>query len=265
MATTPDPRRVGALMVAQSKARSSVIARLVALIVGMLTAYQRGPRTPAQTASLVARLAAALDQGDRVAARLGVSLVSTTFPDARTVPVLPSTWTQEQVERIVQQWLANPVPDTIAHDVTEHVAQAERASTATVRVAGITGWRRVIHPELSAGGTCGLCVAAATRIYRGGNLKPIHDGCNCLTLPIVGDDDPGDALNRLDLGDLYDDANTTDGWTLKQTRYQVGADGQLVAVKTRQKQGAREPLEKIQRRARQKAKAKAAEKAAKTP
>ena len=76
----------------------------------------------------------------------------------------------------------------------------------------------------------------------------------------MGEDDPGDALNRLELGDLYSNAgDTTDGWTLKQTRYSVGPDGALVAVRTREKQGARESQAKISARARKKAKA------AKTP
>lgn len=259
----PDAARTGALVAAQGRVRGGIVARLVALIVGMLTAYQRGPRTAADTVTLVSRLTRALEQGDRLADRLGSTLISTAFPDARTTvaPAAPSTWTQEQVERIVQEWLANPVPDVIEQDVAEHVAAAERGGTTSVRVRNVTGWRRIIHPELSRGGTCGLCVAATSRIYRTGNLKPIHDGCHCGVLPIVGGEDPGDALNRLDLGDLYDDAGqTTDGWTLKQTRYQVGADGQLEAVRTRQKQGAREPLSKIQARARRKAKAAAATK-----
>ena len=231
-----------------------MVARLVAVIVAMLTAYQRGPQTADDTAKLVSRLARALEQGDRIAARLGSGLVGQTFPEARTSsPVQPSTWTQDEVQRIVEEWLANPVQDVVEEPVIEHVVQAERKATVATRVRGITGWRRIIHPELSQGGTCGLCIAAAAgRTYTTGNLEPIHEGCNCGVMPIVGDDDPGDALNRLDLGDLYDEAGgTTDGWTLKQTRYQVGADGQLVAVKTREKRGAREPLAKIQRRARQ--------------
>jgi len=252
----PDAARTGALMAAQARMRGGVIARLVALIVGMLTAYQRGPKTADETTTLVSKLTRALEQGDRLAERLGSGLVSTAFPQARTTvaPKAPSTWTQEQVERIVQEWLANPVPETVAAPVAEHVVQAERSATAAVRVRNITGWRRVIHPELSLGGTCGLCVAATTRVYTTGNLQPIHEGCHCGVLPIVGEDDPGDALNRLDLGDLYDDAGqTTDGWTLKQTRYQTGPDGALVAIKTREKQGARESQAKIQARAKRKA------------
>jgi hypothetical protein len=41
----------------------------------------------------------------------------------------------------------------------------------------VTGYRRVIHPELSKSGTCGLCVAAADRIYYVDDLMPIHTNC----------------------------------------------------------------------------------------
>lgn len=240
--------------------RAGLVERLVTLIVGMLQAFQRGPRTSTDMARLVGQLTQALQQGDRVAGRLGVSLAQATFPDARrstpVLPLAPSEEVQAEVERIVADWLASPEPQTIEKAVAAKVEKAQRSGTASTRLRGVTGWRRVIHPELSEGGTCGLCVAATTRVYTTGNLQPIHEGCHCTVLPIVGDDDPGDALNRLDLGNLYEAAgDTTDGWTLKQTRYQVGDDGQLVAVRTRQKQGAREPLSKIQRRARQKAKA----------
>ncbi|HEY1177864.1 MAG TPA: hypothetical protein VGF17_17040, partial [Phytomonospora sp.] len=142
--------------------------------------------------------------------------------------------------------------EVVEADVTDHLAQAERAGTTSTKIRGITGWRRIVHPELSQGGTCGLCIAAATQVYTTGNLEPIHEGCHCGVMPIVGDDDPGEALNRLDLGDLYDEAgDTTDGWTLKQTRYQVGANGQLEPVLTRKKRGKREPQAVISRRARQ--------------
>jgi hypothetical protein len=55
----------------------------------------------------------------------------------------------------------------------------------------IRGYRRVIHPELSKGGTCGLCVAASDRIYHVSELRAVHGRCECTTLPIVGEQDPG--------------------------------------------------------------------------
>lgn len=67
----------------------------------------------------------------------------------------------------------------------------------------ITGYRRVIRPELSKTGTCGLCIAASDRIYNAGELMPIHPGCYCEVMPIVGDYDPGFSLNTADITRLY--------------------------------------------------------------
>lgn len=38
-------------------------------------------------------------------------------------------------------------------------------------------YRRVIHPELAKGGSCGMCIAASDRVYRKGDLLPIHARC----------------------------------------------------------------------------------------
>lgn len=68
----------------------------------------------------------------------------------------------------------------------------------------ITGYRRIIHPELSQDGTsCGLCVVASQRVYNKRELLPIHDMCNCDVLPIIGDNDPGNELNQEDLNAIY--------------------------------------------------------------
>lgn len=93
------------------------------------------------------------------------------------------------------------------------------------------GYRRVIHPELSKGGSCGLCIAASTRIYRVGELRPIHANCECTTVPVFAGSDPGDALNGVDVAQIYKDAgNTTDSRKLKYTRYQVNDHGELGPV-----------------------------------
>lgn len=75
----------------------------------------------------------------------------------------------------------------------------------------IVGYRRVIHPELSKGGVCGLCVVAADRWYKIETLQPIHARCECTIAPIVrkGNDllDPGADLYQVDLDQLYEDAS----------------------------------------------------------
>jgi hypothetical protein len=69
---------------------------------------------------------------------------------------------------------------------------------------GITGYRRIIHPELSQDKTsCGLCVVASQRVYHTSKLMPIHDLCNCDVMPIIGDNDPGNEINQDDLNKIY--------------------------------------------------------------
>lgn len=66
------------------------------------------------------------------------------------------------------------------------------------------GYRRVIHPELSESGTCGLCVAAATRVYRVKSLAPMHSHCKCTTIGVSATTDVGDAINENDLDEAWE-------------------------------------------------------------
>jgi hypothetical protein len=53
-------------------------------------------------------------------------------------------------------------------------AQSRRSSPSRPSAVDITGYRRVIHPEVSKGGSCGLCIAASDRVYshRGAAADP---------------------------------------------------------------------------------------------
>jgi hypothetical protein len=100
--------------------------------------------------------------------------------------------------------------------------------------ASVVGYRRVLHPELSDGGSCGLCVVASDRQYGRGELLPLHGRCKCSTLPIIlGSDDevrfdPGQAINGADLKRVYGAAGgATDGRKLKRTRVRVEDHGEL--------------------------------------
>lgn len=129
--------------------------------------------------------------------------------------------------------------------VDGNVLLAQRAAEQqTLRLAQrahpeIVGYRRVIHPELSRGGVCGLCVAASDRIYGTEDLKPVHHRCKCGVLEVTADHDPGHRLNRDDLRMLYDDAGekvgrpTTGGKQLKRTRYDVVHHAELGPTLTR--------------------------------
>jgi hypothetical protein len=118
--------------------------------------------------------------------------------------------------------------ETMADTDTTLAMRAQSRRFMTRR--GIAGYRRVIRPEVSAGGTCGLCIAAADRIYRKADLLPMHDRCNCETAPIVGGQDPGHSLNSADLDALYGAAGSTRRQDLAKVRIAVHHHGELGPV-----------------------------------
>lgn len=118
-------------------------------------------------------------------------------------------------------------------DVT--LSMREGSRQAFDKISVITGYRRVIHPELSETGTCGLCAVASDRLYSSAELLPVHGRCKCEVLPVIGERfDPGRALNESDLEALYAAAgdpakgtSSTDGADLKKVRVTVVSHSEL--------------------------------------
>jgi hypothetical protein len=134
--------------------------------------------------------------------------------------------------------LANPIEAAVERvkSVADLDAQlADRAQTTAVyeQSRHVTGYRRVIHPEQSRGGSCGLCIGASDRLYGKHEPRPIHDRCHCTTLPVIEGADPGSTLNAADLRRLYREAGGTGRDKLKSTRYKVVEHGELGPVLTR--------------------------------
>ncbi|MGC4886687.1 STAS/SEC14 domain-containing protein [Micromonospora sp. DT227] len=116
------------------------------------------------------------------------------------------------------------------------IALAQRAQEHEVLVQfdpnEVIGWRRILRPELSESGPCGLCIVAADRRYHLAELKPLHDNCKCAVLPILRMSDPGLKLNADDLGRLYaaaagGDGRSTAGRRLNRVRAMITEDGEL--------------------------------------
>lgn len=117
--------------------------------------------------------------------------------------------------------------------VTDLLLQEVRVQNAVMREVGVTGYRRVLRPELSKTGSCGLCIVAADRIYSTGDLMPIHPpSCKCIAMPIIGDEDPGFSMNREDLDRLYAEAGSNKAADLRRTRYTVQQHGEHGPVLT---------------------------------
>jgi hypothetical protein len=135
-----------------------------------------------------------------------------------------------------------PAPDLVSPDEAAR-AKLEESVAADIRLAdraqqsramrsqqAVRHYRRVIHPELTKDGSCGTCAAASTRLYKVGDLLPMHNGCKCTVLPVVGQSDPGDVLNQHDLKLLYGVAGSTGRADLAKIRYRVDQHGELGPV-----------------------------------
>jgi hypothetical protein len=251
-------QRVLALVDRQAATRERLSGNLLALLARLWAALTTGQRyDDAQVAAFAAQ-AAALSKGARTAAsgaqeaylRQILALLDTqpgrglkvSIPDApRGVdPVVQYTRPVEEFRRLrvsgLDEFEANEralrrlqlIGDT-------DVSLAVRDTSAQVLAAAdkVTGWRRVVHPELSKGGTCGLCIVASDRLYHRGDLMPLHARCNCAVVPVVkGKADPGAALNADSLKALYQAAGSTKAADLAKTRYVVRQHGELGPVLT---------------------------------
>ncbi|MGK5677509.1 hypothetical protein [Actinoplanes sp. URMC 104] len=124
-------------------------------------------------------------------------------------------------------------------DVTLAVREQYRHSMGQVTA---TGWRRVLHPELSETGPCGLCIVAANRVYKVADLMPLHNACRCEVLPIIGNLDPGFTLNSNDLSNLYKAAGGTARDALKRVRVVLAEHGELGPILVNGDQKYRDPI-----------------------
>ncbi len=100
----------------------------------------------------------------------------------------------------------------------------------TMSAQGATGWRRILHPELSETGPCGLCVVAADRLYRTEDLLPLHNRCVCEVLPVYGRVDPGITLNGDDLAAVYEAAGGNTREQLRRINVVLTEHGELGPV-----------------------------------
>ncbi|AKJ72021.1 head maturation protease [Gordonia phage GAL1] len=113
--------------------------------------------------------------------------------------------------------------------LSQRIAESESLAQAADLDDRVLGYRRVIHPELSRGGVCGMCIVAADRLYRISELKPIHHRCKCTVAAVTKDFDPK-SINDDDLSRFYKDAQGNTLRDLKRTRYDVDEHGELGAV-----------------------------------
>lgn len=231
-ATTQPPANVSAELAATYAAWYSDTA--VADLAAQLAAYAEA--TQRQVAA----------SADAYLARVSTRIAETPYSPAGQVDpgtLRRGTTHADAYARLARQFRYEVSQGTPPGEVLEHVvtraavmgeydlALSDRAQVERfVESKRIEGYRRIIRPELSETGSCGLCVVASDRVYKRGNLAGLHGRCKCIWLPIVNGQDPGKTLNRDDLDTLYDRAGGTDRAALKRIRITEQEHGELGTV-----------------------------------
>lgn len=203
----------------------------------VLPMIQSGQLTTAQvTAQFIGRVISEVTGAASEAAVLGSSEVTSLRPvDDDVVYTRPFV----TVRTALSQGAPLAVAVATARDRLERLVLDDlslahrRASLISIGQRDeVESYRRVIRPEIAAGGVCGLCITAASRVYKRGDLLPIHSRCNCEVMPVIRAPggritDPGARMNDLDIETVYRDAGSTLAADLKKTRYTIKEHGEL--------------------------------------
>lgn len=138
---------------------------------------------------------------------------------------------ESEKQTILEQVAQQEMEIRLERMVNDDMALANRSAfrKAIRNVKQVKGYRRVLHPELATSGqSCGLCIAASTRIYKKADLLPLHNLCHCEPVEIVAGRDVGGAINNEDLDILYGAAGDSTGRTaLSNTKWAVEDHGEL--------------------------------------
>lgn len=243
------------LVDAQAAHRDRIRDRLAEAIARLVLSWT-GFYFAEDVAALVTALARLIEPAQRQTASATDAYLARAIGELRGRPAAPigvrvdpdrlrqTTTHRDALERVAAEYrrhVANGLDDGSARrraaerakllaDDDLSLAAREVSRQAFTRTNGVTGYRRIIRPELSNGGTCGLCVAASDRLYGRGDLLPIHARCNCTVLPVLGAVDPGKGLNDDELAELYRRAGGNTVAQLKRARVTVREHGELGPV-----------------------------------
>ena len=123
----------------------------------------------------------------------------------RDPTIRPDAWDglDEKVRSAVDDWLDAALGRLTDTAETDGQLASTHSTIERYKSSGVTRYRRVVHPELSRTGSCGLCVVASDRLYSTDALMPLHNRCKCGVIPVTDDSDPGSGLSRSDLDRIY--------------------------------------------------------------
>lgn len=250
-------RLIDAETVVQGRIRDRAVLSVQAQIARFTGWYN--PELVAQLAATIGEIVAAASRQAasttaaytaRSATALGFDIIRTVTADPITGPLRLGVDNWESVYSRLAAAVRYEVSTGVSvEDAIEHVMNRADAmvqtdlqlarrqqSSRTLRSTNARRYRRIIRPEASESGTCGLCAVAADRTYRVSNLMPIHTRCKCTSLPVNEAQDFALDLNDDELESIYGATGVSRGFgatyaeNLLNVRVKVVQHGELGPV-----------------------------------
>jgi hypothetical protein len=154
--------------------------------------YEEVWRSLAETEKLVEKRRSSLDDALDAAEELGRA------PRRETrVEIDDSGWTERERKPLTAAVSGGERRVKLAALTDVELAVTHTARERMTEEPEIRFYRRV----LTGAESCGLCIIASTQRYRKRDLLPIHPNCDCVVAPIIGEQDPGRAINSTRVSD----------------------------------------------------------------
>ena len=260
VARVADPAaRILALVDGHGRVRADIEARIARLVAARWSGFD-GWYRDALVAEIAAEVAAAVGTGQVGIAQVTDAYLAQVATIVRGTPVSPVGVAQDMRATLragevtaedVQARVAAEFRWQVSKDVVPLEAKAiavQRAVNAARTDMGLAfrdqtaafmdtrgaphGYRRVIRPERSEHGTCGLCVAASNQVYHRRDLLALHGGCKCTVVEIGEAVDEGRVVNDAEYAAVLAESDSTRAADLRKVRVQVSEHGELGPVLT---------------------------------
>lgn len=254
----PGDRRVLALVDGSASARDRLEERVAKAVAGLWGGFD-GWYQPALVDEVAAEVAAMVGRGQVAVAALTDAYLAQVASIVRDRPVGPVGVSPRMAgtrraggvtagvvyARVAAEYRWQMSRDAGAARALEVAQERAAAMTRTdlglafrdqartfMGTTGAAGWRRVIRPERSRAGTCGLCVAASSRVYTRGDLMAMHGSCRCTVVEVGARVDEGRVINDEEYAAITAESESLRAADLLNVRVKVREHGELGPVLT---------------------------------
>lgn len=252
----PEPdRRVLALVDGGANAREQIESRVAQLVAGMYAGFD-GWYRDALVAEISAQVADTVGRGQAGVAQLTDAYLAQVATLVRERPVGPvgvapdmarsrrdGVDLDEVYARVASEYRWQVSQNVVPIGAKKIALERAKAMAATdlglafrdqtqrfMEQTGASGYRRVIRPEFSRSGTCGLCASASNKVYRRRDLMPLHARCRCTVVEVGGQVDVGRVINDAEYAAVVAESDSLRARDLVKVRVQ--AHGELGPVLT---------------------------------